>query len=295
MSALAVDQRRPRPRKGARGGARRTAPRAGLADRGRAAFVAAARQLHALARISVVVLSVAAGVAAVGAIVATLAYPVQEVALYGDFTAEERSQVQLQLSELIAAPYLLLNLGRIQAALQAPAWVDSVSVQRRLPDALVVHVTRQEPFARWNEERYISSKGQVFESGDTGETARLPHLYGSDSEAVGVVDHLQRLRQVVMPMGLHVLALGNQQGEGWRAQLSDGSIIEFGQGDKFAERLHTLKNLLVHLAGTAQPGASAIDLRYDRAAAVRPLDVTSKPMVLGRHSATGRLSQREGG
>lgn len=294
MSALAIDQRRPKPHKRARAGARRTTPKAGLMDRGRAAFRAALKRLHAIARIIVLVLSVAGGIAAVTAIVTALAYPVQEVVLYGDFTAEERSQVQVQLGELVEVPYLLLNLGSVQAALQAPSWVDSVSVQRRMPDALVVRVVRQVPLARWNENQYISRTGQVFESESAENTTRLPRLYGPESGAGEAVERLQQLRQVVAPMGFGVLALSNQRSEGWRAQLSDGSSIAFGAGDKFAERLRTLEHLLVHLAGTEQSGATAIDLRYDSAAAVRSLNAVSTPFAVGRYSADERASQRWG-
>jgi cell division septal protein FtsQ len=88
-----------------------------------------------------------------------------------------------------------VDLERVQAAVEAHAWVDSAEIERRLPDHISVTVDEQEPIAVLIDERY--------------------HLVNADAESFKAIesgDPIDRVMELPMITGLGVASLDEPDG-----------------------------------------------------------------------------------
>jgi cell division protein FtsQ len=82
-------------------------------------------------------------------------------------------------------PILSVDVGEAATRLGKLPWVDSVAVERRLPDTVAVTLTEYMPMARWqhNEKLYVvDSKGRVLPSAKPDDFPSLPMIVGMGAE-----------------------------------------------------------------------------------------------------------------
>jgi cell division protein FtsQ len=78
-------------------------------------------------------------------------------------------------------PILAYDAEAARLRLEALPWVETATVERRLPDTIYVRLTERQPFALWQHNgRYhlVDAKGSVIETQDIAQWARLPLVVG---------------------------------------------------------------------------------------------------------------------
>ncbi len=203
---------------------------------------------------------------------------VHEVAIEGPLTAAERRQVSRVVSEELARPGIR-GAGSVAAALEALGWVRHVEVRRNWPDKLHVAIRRETLAARWGDEGYITSSGDMVPVpgvADDPLLADLPVLkvvYATGPEAMRVFNLLQ---QEALTVPLAIMRLDQDQAGGWTARLADKETglaapdIEVALGaTDLAERFRRF--VVVYRIALADPSRRAVrlDARYDTGVAVR--------------------------
>ena len=97
--------------------------------------------------------------------------PMSELLLQGQHqylqTDELRSAV-LDGAEL--RNFFELDVNELQARLNALPWVAQVSVRKKWPNKIKVYLTEQAVAARWNGNRFVNTKGEVFSAPDRVKT-----------------------------------------------------------------------------------------------------------------------------
>jgi cell division protein FtsQ len=63
-----------------------------------------------------------------------------------------------------------LDVNELQARLNALPWVAQVSVRKKWPNKIKVYLTEQAVAARWNGNRFVNTKGEVFSAPDRVKT-----------------------------------------------------------------------------------------------------------------------------
>lgn len=81
-------------------------------------------------------------------------------------------------------PILALDLDEMRARLLALPWVREASIERQLPDTLLVQIDERRPLALWQNQgqfAVIDERGEVLASGDCSGFTHLPLVVGNDA------------------------------------------------------------------------------------------------------------------
>ncbi len=196
-------------------------------------------------------------------------WPVTKLIVQAPFHEVSGPQLQAAVVPQLGKGFFALDLDRVQQAVAAMPWVQSVEARKRWPDSLLLRITEREPFARWNAHQLISRKGQVFDGGEVAVPATLPVLAGPDEQMSDVVAFYVSLQRAFAPSGLKVVGVSLSQRGSWTVQTSTGAHIEIGSRDMARERLHRFLAVYRQLANQHPEGFAYADLRYTNGFAVR--------------------------
>lgn len=194
-------------------------------------------------------------------------WPVRSLQLTAEFAHVDADQVRSAIAAEAAKGFFALDLKRVRAAVLALPWVGRVDASKRWPDTLELTVFEQLPYARWGDDRLVSSSGDVFSVPDMTAVQGLPQLSGPDDRVADVLAfHVRCLRQF-SGSGLVAREVRLSGRGGWQVLLDNAVVIEVGS-EKTDARLQRLTEVWPQIvAGRAAP--TAIDLRYENGFSVR--------------------------
>jgi len=236
-----------------------------------------------------VVISIAAGVILLGAVLATgaraerigasighgldgvtagMGLKLDKVYIEGESpeaTAAIRRAVQLNAGQAMTS----IDLNAVRERVEAVGWVKSARVVRLLPNTLIIDVTEHDRLAVWQmagQAWVIDGHGKVIPGADAGRYPNLPLVVGKGAEqAAAEVLPLIAQRPRLMS---RLEALVRVDERRWDLRLKDGSLIQLPATNQDAaliqlDEMDQRRRLL-------ELGFSRIDLRTPEEVAVRP-------------------------
>ncbi|SIO05866.1 cell division protein FtsQ/DivIB [Salinivibrio sp. ES.052] len=194
--------------------------------------------------------------------------PLSQLVVEGDQAHVTAMQVRdAVLSDGNLKSFMLQDVDRIQASIEALPWVKHVAVRKQWPDTLKAHITEYRASAIWNGQKLLTPDAEVFQ-GAPSDVADTPliSLHGTKGSAEEVLRTSRELEDELRHIGLSIQALSLNKRRSWRIITRDGVRIELGRTAR-QERLARLVSLYPRIK--AQDKAIAyVDLRYDTGAAV---------------------------
>lgn len=228
--------------------------------------------MSALLRIVVWLLAVALVAAPIVALVQGWAgserWPLRSLRIDGELQQVDAVQVQAAVLPHAQRGFFAVRLDDVQAAVARLPWVESVEVARQWPDVLEVHVTEHVPFARWGEDRLLSTHGRLFPVGDAGVPAHLPLLDGPDAAVSDVVALYNDASTRFGALGLVVESLRQDARGSWSLRLSGGTDVVIGSSEARL-RLQRFVRILPQLLAARPQVLERADLRYTNGFALR--------------------------
>ncbi|MAA75390.1 MAG: cell division protein FtsQ [Salinisphaeraceae bacterium] len=175
-------------------------------------------------------------------------------------------QIDDQLVARRAQPYLNasffdVDVTAIQDAVGTIAWVDSVTVHRRWPDAVVIRLAEREPVARWGDSQLLAADGELFEPVDRAGFSHLPQLAGPTGSGLKVLAQWRALKPALREAGFDLQALEQDPRGGWHALLDGGLELRLGDAH-ITTRLDRLVSNLTPGVRDQLRTAAYVDLRY---------------------------------
>ncbi|MBB3173935.1 cell division protein FtsQ [Endobacter medicaginis] len=162
-----------------------------------------------------------------------------------------------------------------QARIDALPFVETASVERRLPDTIVVRLVERTPFAVWQDRGNFvlidragnPVAGQGMNGKDAEAFARLPLVVGTGAarNAAALLDLLKATPEV----NAHVMAAVRVGDRRWNLSLRNGTTVMLPEGEE-APAIARLAKYETTMALLDRPMA-AIDLRLADRMVVRPL------------------------
>jgi cell division protein FtsQ len=173
------------------------------------------------------------------------------------------------------APILFVDLAAARERLLALPWVSDVSVERVLPDTVVVHLIERRPMALWQHNgrfALIDATGTVIERDNLGRFSDLIVIVGDRTAAAEAAGLLATLGTEA-DLRERVSAAVRVSGRRWNLRFADGLDVQMPEEDlargwrRLAEydRRHGLLGL----------GLRVIDLRLPDRVVVRPMPATA--------------------
>lgn len=162
-------------------------------------------------------------------------------------------------------------LSEVRAALRSISWVREATVRWQFPAGLEIAIEEHEPLARWDAERLVSVRGEVFAA---VAPEGLPRLAGPEGSAIVVAQAWPRLRAAAAPLGSPVTELRLNPRGAWQLKLESGLTVDLGRTDPEA-RLARFARAWPALPENAAAARHA-DLRYPNGFALRGLPAAEK-------------------
>jgi len=191
--------------------------------------------------------------------------PVEAIAITGEMRHVDRRDLERVIAPQVENGFLLTDLASIRKDIESLAWVYGANVRREWPGTIRVHVTEQQPIARWGDAAYINQHGAIFDGEFMARFAELPMLWSEQNQPPALIEHFKLLQMLLVPYGLAVAALNEDRLGQVSAELTDGTEVQFGDKD-FAQRVRRFVALLS--SEDSANSIARIDFRYERGAAV---------------------------
>jgi cell division protein FtsQ len=132
-------------------------------------------------------------------------------------------------------PMLGFSLEAARQRIETLSWIEHASVERRLPDTIVVNITERRPFAIWqNDGKYvlIDRNGQVVADQDVANFRNLPLVVGAGAPAASAVllDALTA-RPSLQQRVVAAVRVGERR---WNLRMNNGADVMLPEGHEVA-------------------------------------------------------------
>jgi len=190
---------------------------------------------------------------------AGLGFEVERVYVAGRYQTDRQTLIEA-LGVSIHQPIFDVPLETARLRVEALPWVRSASVERRLPNTIVLHIEERIPLALWQNEgrvAVVDYDGQVIDGARPQDFKELLLVVGPD--AAGQAADLISVMELVPDIRQHVAAAVRIGGRRWSLKLDDGIDIHLPETD--------LDGALLRLADLAKAqqllsrDVEAVDLR----------------------------------
>ena len=238
-----------------------------------------ARQLNAIA-VTLAAIALAFLAFALVSFVARLpAFAYREVVVTTPLARASAAHVESIVRSELRGTFFTMNLDRARDALSQVPWVRSVALRRQWPRRLEIAVVEHEPFARWNDDALVDTRGDVFVANYAGE---LPQFRGPEGQAALMAARYREWSALLSPLALQLTGLNLSARGGWQLHAEDASgplTLDVGRDDvagrlsRFVAVYGRTLGVLAH-AGTH---VEHVDLRYRNGFAAQMPGFREKP------------------
>ncbi|HET6264090.1 MAG TPA: cell division protein FtsQ/DivIB [Usitatibacter sp.] len=197
---------------------------------------------------------------------AVVELPVTRVVYAGEVDRLAQAELDALSHAVIAADRP--SLEAVSEAARRMPWVRDAAVRRLYPDAVEITLEVHEPLARWNDDRLVSRRGEVFAATGAG---TLPRFRGPEGSAARMTREFPLIAAALEPLGaIEELRLSPRGG--WQARLAGGLAVELGRDD-WPVRARRFLAAWQRLPEEARATRYA-DLRYPNGFALRKTSTT---------------------
>lgn len=194
-------------------------------------------------------------------------WPVNQVRIEGHFRFLQRAEIEHEVAPVASNGFFAMNVGEIQARLQALPWVDRVSVRRVWPDRVEIIIDEQLAVAHWGDEALMNARGQVFEPSPLPALEALPRLEGPQGYEKRVLVMYRELATLLQPLKLGITHLSLSPRRTWDMQLSNGLVLAIGRNEPI-ERVARFVRVYPAILAAGDGQLSGVDLRYSNGFAI---------------------------
>ncbi len=197
---------------------------------------------------------------------ASLDRDIRRVQVEGELSPAEQAEVMALVGSAVDGGLLSADIEHMAQKLKDLSWPRWVGVRREWPNTLVVTVEKAAVIARWSEDRYLTSAGEVVQLAAPIEG--LPTLICAHAEPLAAMEMFRALAAAAQPARLRIARLQqNLLGE-WTVQFDNGVSLSLGAttvADRMNRFIFAYARTLHAHAGTI----AHVDARYANGLAVR--------------------------
>lgn len=158
-------------------------------------------------------------------------FSVKEILVTGrNHLPQEELLTNLHIKE--GAPIFSVSVTDARESLEKISWITSATVERRLPDKIIVNLRERAPVARWQYQKntfLIDTEGKTLTSSGMDAWKHLPLVTGENAP--------QNIRQILgflqaePEIAARLVAAQRVGGRRWDLQLKDGLLVKLPEKD----------------------------------------------------------------
>ena len=196
------------------------------------------------------------------------AVPLRHVVVTGELLHISEQEVAQEVMSNKVGSFFNVDVNAVQRSIEGLPWVYRVSVRKKWPDSLNVHVTEQAAVARWNDEKLLNEQGQVFAAQLSEGLQELPRLFGPQGSEMDALQGYRDLSSLLSINGFGVAQLTLSPRFSWQLTLNNGVLLQLGRNERVA-RVQRFIDLFEVITAHQDKPLISVDLRYDTGMAVR--------------------------
>ena len=162
---------------------------------------------------------------------AELGFEIERVYVAGRYQTDRQTLIEA-LGVAIHQPIFEVSLETARLRVESLPWVRSASVERRLPNTIVLHIEERVPLALWQNEgrvAVVDDAGHVIDGARPQDFKELLLVVGPD--AADVAADLIAIMELVPDLKQRVAAAVRVGGRRWSLKLDDGIDVHLPETD----------------------------------------------------------------
>lgn len=216
---------------------------------------------------------------------------IESIAVSGPFQRVTPLQVEEAISDELDAGFFGADVGRMQAKIQALAWIDGATVARRWPNRIAIAVSEQVPAAIWGETGLLNVRGELFVTEARHIPAELPRLSGPDDRSDDVARRYLAVRDQLIPLGLDVRRVHLDARGAWDMTLTNGIEVRLGRRD-VDERTELFLDVVGNIITGRAADIDYVDMRYSNGFTIGWNDGAETPVTEPQDEDPAMLASR---
>jgi cell division protein FtsQ len=191
---------------------------------------------------------------------------IRSVRVDGELTVAEQLQIRRAVSRSLDLGLLGIDLAAVKTDIRGLSWPRSVTVRRRWPAGLDIHVEKDHAVAAWGDEGFLTSDGRVMQFPDIPEG--LPGFLCARSQPLQAMEVFGLLRKTLEGTGLEISTLRESKLGEWEVELDAGVRVVLGR-HRLVERMRRFRLVHERVLRHRLSTVVYVDARYANGIAVR--------------------------
>ena len=191
---------------------------------------------------------------------------IEKIIVVGDLFPTQREQLESNLVRFQNKNFLFVNFSEMEKSLEALSWLDTVRVNRVWPRKIKLQIEKNSLIARWNNEAYLSSNGDLIYMDEVPHN--LPTLRSNGLSARESLEHFRLFQQYAKREGLDMMELAEEDFGDWRITFKPGWHLLL-RSDSLEEKMESFLEVYSRTLKQKEATLISVDGRYDSSYAVQ--------------------------
>jgi cell division protein FtsQ len=192
---------------------------------------------------------------------------IRYVKLEGVLNNVQEHEIKRTFAEFMNESLIVVNLEKVQSALESHPWIRHVELRRQWPDSMIIDVTEERAIARWGSNALLNQEGKVFTPANISGHEHLPVLIGPSGTEREVMEQYQKFNQILYLKGIKMTGLEMSARGSWEITLDNEVVVKVGKRNVM-DRIRRFVTLSDVIFDGAIDSAATIDLRYSNGIAI---------------------------
>lgn len=193
-------------------------------------------------------------------------FPLQSVVLKQVPMQVTKEEIEQAVQRSVRGNFFAVNLNQTRQAFEQLPWVRKASVRRKFPWSLEVELEEHVAFARWNDNAFVNTFGEVFMDQVTSITAppnlsSLPIFIGQPENSREILQQYVALQTTLQPMKKDITQIVLSPRFAWQVQLNNGMTVDLGR-EQMTQRLSRFVKVYPYSLAAWDGSVKHVDLRY---------------------------------
>jgi cell division protein FtsQ len=217
-------------------------------------------------------------------------FPLRHVQVQGEMRNLSAADVQRVVRHFLGESFVDLNIGMLRDTFLLNPWVEQVSIQRRWPDTLEIHLQERAVFGHWGSGEMLDQQGIRFRPAYFRTIHAWPRLFGPDGQEQVLMETFNEAQARVARIDLRIVFLEMDERRAWRMHFDNGVEIKLGR-EQLLARLQRFVDIYPRVLAQRADSIATVDMRYMNGFAVRWLESDERNTRRAGRGAAGAATR----
>ncbi|WMY95438.1 MAG: cell division protein FtsQ/DivIB [Arsenophonus sp.] len=195
--------------------------------------------------------------------------PISKLLITGERNYTNDTHIRQAILELgISGTFMNIDINIMHNQIKKISWIKKVTVRKKWPNELKIHLVEYQPYAKWNNAFFINEEGIIFNCPKLINSQKnFLMLYGPEGSQKEILKMYHIMQNQLLEHNFIIKSLSMSTRRAWQLVLVNDIKLNIGKQD-IKERLNRFMKLYPLLKKVKNKRIGYVDLRYASDAAV---------------------------